>query len=71
MERLAPLLQSSPRKEWLDEIADWKANFPFSYPPAPEGLIRPQQVIEELAKQTKGKDLIVSTGVGEYYMVCF
>jgi hypothetical protein len=42
MESLLPLLKSSPRQEWLDQINSWKKDFPFCYPEAPPGHIRPQ-----------------------------
>ncbi|KAH9255334.1 acetolactate synthase, large subunit, biosynthetic type [Batrachochytrium salamandrivorans] len=68
MLRLAPLLTHQPRTEWMQEIKDWKAKLPFHYPAAPQGLIRPQAVLEELDRQTKGKDVIITTGVGQHQM---
>ena len=69
-ENLALLLphveKVSARPEWLSQIADWKARLPFSYDRGtPDGLIKPQLVIETLSNLTAHmKDrTIITTGV--------
>jgi acetolactate synthase-1/2/3 large subunit len=60
------------RKEWFDQINYWKKKFPLSaYAKAePEGLIKPQTLIEELSNLTahRKEDTIIATGVGQHQM---
>ncbi|OBZ65761.1 Acetolactate synthase, mitochondrial [Grifola frondosa] len=71
MAALVPLIRSSPRKQWFEDIRKWKAEFPFTYEKSKEGrLMKPQEVIEELDRQTapRKEDVIVTTGVGQHQM---
>ena len=54
------------RAEWFKKIAEWKKKFPFTYDRKASAL-KPQYVIEELCRQTKG-EAIVTTGVGQNQM---
>ncbi len=54
------------RKQWFKKIAEWKKKFPFSYD-REASTIKPQYVIEELCRQTKG-GAIITTGVGQNQM---
>ena len=70
--QLLPLVDSIPeRPEWFSQINDWKSRFPFDYARAkPDGLIKPQTVIEtlsDLTAPTKDKT-IITTGVGQHQM---
>ena len=68
---LVPLIRSSPRTEWFSDIQSWKEKYPFTYAPSSNGgLMKPQEVIQELDKQTRGRkeDVIVTTGVGQHQM---
>lgn len=69
---LVPLVETSnPRKEWFSQIASWKKKYPFTYVKSKEGQpTKPQEVIEELDRQTRSmKDnVVVSTGVGQHQM---
>ena len=69
---LLPLIDSKPtRPEWFAQIKDWKDRFPFAYEKeGPDGLIKPQTVIEKLSKMTEStKDkTIITTGVGQHQM---
>ncbi|EJF66216.1 acetolactate synthase [Dichomitus squalens] len=68
---LAPLIESQPRKEWFDDIREWKAKYPFTYNKSTPGApMKPQEVIEELDRQTAHmkEDVIISTGVGQHQM---
>jgi acetolactate synthase I/II/III large subunit len=71
---LLPLVREvdkSSRKEWFDQIKDWKERFPFTYYPSKPGeRIKPQAVIEclsEVCEPFKDK-VIITTGVGAHQM---
>ena len=69
---LLPQVQSKgERPEWFSQINDWKARFPFNYEKeTPDGLIKPQSVIEKLSKMTENmkERTIIATGVGQHQM---
>ena len=69
---LLPLVKKvSSRPEWFDQINDWKRRLPFAYEKeTPDGLIKPQSVIEKLSDLTADiKDkTIITTGVGQHQM---
>jgi acetolactate synthase-1/2/3 large subunit len=59
------------RPEWASQIADWKKRFPFDYEKeTPDGLIKPQSVIEKLSNMTANmkEKTIITTGVGQHQM---
>ena len=74
VQHLLPLIKrKSERPEWFAQITDWKKRFPFDYPKAaPDGLIKPQTVMETLSDLTAHiKDrTIITTGVGQHQMWC-
>ena len=67
---LLPHVQNKlERTEWLGQIKDWKTRFPFNYEKeTPDGLIKPQSVIEKLSKMTENmkERVIITTGVGQH-----
>ncbi|KAG8833710.1 Acetolactate synthase, mitochondrial [Serendipita sp. 399] len=68
---LVPLIKSSPREQWFSDIKKWKAAYPFIYEPSTSGSrMKPQEVIEELDKQTQHRkeDIVLTTGVGQHQM---
>ncbi len=64
--KLANQVEYKERKRWFKKIADWKAKFPFRYDDN-SPAIKPQYVIDEICRQTKG-DAIITTGVGQNQM---
>ncbi|RAL15554.1 acetolactate synthase catalytic subunit [Aspergillus homomorphus CBS 101889] len=70
---LLPQIEAVPeRKEWFEQINDWKARFPFSLyeRETEEGPIKPQAVISKLSDLTAHmKDrTVITTGVGQHQM---
>jgi acetolactate synthase-1/2/3 large subunit len=59
-------VQYRDRTEWFEKIADWKSKHPLRYDTDAK-TIKPQYVVEELCRQTKGEATIV-TGVGQNQM---
>ena len=59
-------INEESRKEWLDQIDEWKTSTPLTYCHSDE-VIKPQFVIEKLYEVTKGK-AIITTEVGQNQM---
>lgn len=72
LKKLVPHIKSSPRNEWFEQIKTWKQNYPFYYEKTTDDneILKPQQLIEELDRQTKDiKDKVtITTGVGQHQM---
>lgn len=60
------------RPEWFAQIKDWKQRFPLTNfeRGTPEGLIKPQELIEKLSEMTsrRSQKTIIATGVGQHQM---
>jgi len=69
---LLPHVNAQPeRPAWFEQINFWKSKFPFNYEKeTPDGLIKPQTVIERLSEMTQDmKDrTVITTGVGQHQM---
>jgi acetolactate synthase-1/2/3 large subunit len=63
---LAKVIEHRQRKAWFEQIAEWKEKHPLRYDTEAD-VVKPQYVIEELCRQTKGAATIV-TGVGQHQM---
>ncbi|NPV00602.1 MAG: biosynthetic-type acetolactate synthase large subunit [Brevinematales bacterium] len=60
------LIKPAKISQWIEQVAEWKNKNPLGYQKV-ENVIKPQDVIEQLSKMTKG-DLIISTEVGQNQM---
>jgi len=58
---------SGLRQKWLERIETWRQTHPLRYEQAKEGPIKPQYVVEEIYRLTKGK-AIITTEVGQNQM---
>jgi acetolactate synthase-1/2/3 large subunit len=52
---------------WLQQIADWREEFPLRYGSADE-YVKPQALVETLQELTAGEDVVFTTGVGQHQM---
>ena len=64
-QRLAP--NAPALKDWWTQIERWRARKGFAYRPSAE-LIKPQHAIERLYALTRGRDVYVTTEVGQHQM---
>jgi acetolactate synthase-1/2/3 large subunit len=65
LEDLLPLVGQCESKEWLQEIAAWRKQFPLKY--AKKGGLRAQHVLDRL-DALGGRDCIITTDVGQHQM---
>jgi acetolactate synthase-1/2/3 large subunit len=54
-------------KEWTKTIAAWKKKYPYMYTQTADGPLKPEYVIEQIGKISKG-DAIYVGGVGQHQM---
>ncbi len=68
LSELNPRIEASiqDRQEWLEQIAQWKKEYPLQYEQSSE-KIKPQQVVEQIYEATKG-EAIITTEVGQHQM---
>lgn len=62
-----PAGEKPGREAWLGEIAVWAQEHPPRYRQDPQGPIKPQLVVEELYRATRG-EAVITTEVGQHQM---
>ncbi len=65
IEDLLPLVEAADTKEWLDQCAAWRKQFPLRYPK--QGGLRAQHVLDRLHHTTQGH-AVLATDVGQHQM---
>ena len=60
--------QKELRKPWWDQINAWRDEHPLKYEQDPNGLIKPQYLIDRVYHLTADRNPIVSTDVGQHQM---
>ena len=66
LQAVLPFVKPAEHTEWLEQVNRWKERFPFVYP-APEGVLMPQFVIEQIYAVSKGR-AVITTDVGQNQM---
>ncbi|HIG71515.1 MAG TPA: biosynthetic-type acetolactate synthase large subunit [Myxococcales bacterium] len=65
VEDLLPLIEPGDTKEWLDQCAAWRKQFPLRYPK--QGGLRTQHILDRLNAITQGHS-VITTDVGQHQM---
>jgi acetolactate synthase-1/2/3 large subunit len=65
--RLRPAPDAARMQPWWDQIGEWRRRKGFAYRPSAE-LIKPQHAIERLYALTRGRDVYITTEVGQHQM---
>ena len=63
----AAMPQAPEADEWLEQVAQWKEEYPMDYEMDEDGPIKPQFVVE-VADAATDDDTVVTTGVGQHQM---
>jgi len=65
LERLLGIIKQSKHPQWLEQISEWKKQYPVTY--KKDGALHPQYVLERISALTNG-DAIITTEVGQHQM---
>ena len=60
--------QKELRKPWWDQINAWRDEHPLQYEQDPNGMIKPQYLIDRVYQLTADRNPIVATDVGQHQM---
>ncbi len=67
LENFNKAIDKLDHKEWIDQVNEWKKEYPMGYGESKDGRLMPQEVLEELDKILQG-NAIISTDVGQNQM---
>ncbi|MDD5440454.1 MAG: thiamine pyrophosphate-dependent enzyme, partial [Candidatus Omnitrophica bacterium] len=65
LQEIIKLVRKTDTKKWIEKISGWKTKSPLTY--AKDAKLRPQFVVEEIYRLTKG-EAIIATEVGQNQM---
>jgi acetolactate synthase I/II/III large subunit len=58
-------VREASHEDWLARVASWREEFPLRYG---KGSLRPQYILETLARLTEGRPTVYTTEVGQHQM---
>ena len=67
LSKLIPMINKAGHKEWLNQINEWKKEYPSCYDKNPSDSINPKFICEEIAR-VAGPDTFITTEVGQHQM---
>ncbi len=67
LSKLIPMINKADHKEWLNQINEWKKEYPSCYDKNPSDSINPKFICEEIAR-VAGPDTFITTEVGQHQM---
>ena len=65
--KLTPMINKAEHKDWLNQIAEWKKEYPSCYDKNPTDSINPKFICEHIA-EVAGPDTFITTEVGQHQM---
>jgi acetolactate synthase-1/2/3 large subunit len=69
MKDMIPLVEFKERRDWMEQIQEWREENPFSYQKHEGGCPKTQEVIHAIYNHSKHLQPFVSTGVGNHQMM--
>jgi acetolactate synthase I/II/III large subunit len=60
-------VKTADHTPWLEQIKSWRETYPLAYNQEPDGMIKPQFVVDEIYRLTRGK-AVITTEVGQNQM---
>lgn len=67
LSKLIPMINKADHKEWLNQINEWKKEYPSCYDKNSSDSINPKFICEEIAR-VAGPDTFITTEVGQHQM---